>query len=146
MRLHDFKTSAALGFKLCIRAVRMCREISEQVSHSEIRGRKSSRSLIFYENATAVLKGWQPNSFKIALLCCFLPNCLSVMYISLRDTMVHLSQGIQNRHFRPLVFSGDAFFPAGDHAPQWLKLSHSLGSPHVYPESYPITLIAQCSD
>lgn len=43
------------------------------------------------------------------------------------------------------MFNGDAFFLAGDHTLQWLKLSHSLGSPHVYPEPYPITLGAQGS-
>lgn len=100
VHLHYFKTSAALGFKLCIRVLRICREISKQVSclnnsvGNAVEACSSMRVLI------TALKCLKPNSFTIAVSCYFLRNYIFAIYISLWDTMVQLSQGTQCRQFR----------------------------------------------
>lgn len=104
VHLHYFKTSAALGFKLCIRVLRICSEISKLISHLNNAVGNSVEACSFMRVHIAALKCLKPNSFTIALLCYFLPNCIFAIYISLRDSMVQLSQETQCRQLRPSNF------------------------------------------
>lgn len=104
VHLHYFKTSAAWGFKLCIRVPRICSEISKLISHLNNAVGNSVEACSFMRVHIAALKCLKPNSFTTALLCCSLPNCIFAIYISLRDSTVQLSQGTQCRRFRPSNF------------------------------------------
>lgn len=100
VHLHYFKTSAALGFKLCIRVPRIWREISKQITRLNISVGNAVEACSFMRVLIAVLKCLQPNSITIAVSRYFLPNCIFAIYIPLWDTVVQLSQGTQCRQFR----------------------------------------------
>lgn len=104
VHLHYFKTSAAWGFKLCIRVPRICSEISKLISHLNNAVGNSVEACSFMRVHIAALKCLKPNSFTTALLCYSLSNCIFAIYISLRDSTVQLSQGTQCRQFRPSNF------------------------------------------
>lgn len=104
VHLHYFKTSAALGFKLCIRVPIICKEISKQISRLNNSVGSAVEACSFMRVLIGVLKCWKPNSFTIALSCYFLPNCIFAIYISSRDPLVQLSQGNPNVDNPGLLF------------------------------------------
>lgn len=81
VHLHYFKTSAALGFKLCIRVPRILREISKQVSRLNNSVGNAVEAWSFMRMLMAVLKYLKPNSFAIALSCYFLPNNIFFFFL-----------------------------------------------------------------
>lgn len=104
VHLHYFKTSAALGFKLCIRVPIICKEISKQISRLNNSVGSVVEACSFMRVLIDLLKCLKPNSLTIALSSYFLPNCIFAIYISSRDPLVQLSQGNPNVDNPGLLF------------------------------------------
>lgn len=140
VRLHYFKTSAALGFKLCIRVPRICREISKQISRLNNSVGNAVEACSFMRCLELSWNVWNP--IPLQLPCCAISyQTLFLLFTSLYGTLwSSWAKGpkVDNSGF--LIFNLDAFFLAVDHPLQWLKLSDHLQSGRVRPDSYPITL------
>lgn len=134
LHLHYFKTSAALGFKLCIRVPRICWEISKQVSPLNDSVGNTVEICSFIRALITVLKCLKPNSFTTAVSFHFLPNYIFLLFTSLYGTLwSSWAKGPNVDNSGLLIASLDAFFLAVDHLLQWLKLSDHLWSHHIWP-------------
>lgn len=83
VHLHYFKTSATLRFKLCVRDLKFCREISKQISHLNNSVGNAVEGCSFMKMLIAFLKFWNPKPLQLPSLAIFSQTILFAICISL---------------------------------------------------------------